>query len=113
VNYDLKTITWVLLIVAIILEVSGTVAMKLSDGFTKVIPIIAMLAFYAMGLSLLALTLKVIDISIAYAVWSGLGTVLITVIGVVWFKEPATITKIISIVLIVVGVVGLNLDHSS
>ncbi|MFK5969235.1 MAG: multidrug efflux SMR transporter [Candidatus Marithrix sp.] len=112
-NYDLKTITWVVLIVAIILEVSGTVAMKLSDGFTKVIPIIAMLIFYAVGLSLLALTLKVIDISIAYAVWSGLGTVLITIIGIVWFKEPATVTKILSITLIVVGVVGLNIDHSN
>ncbi len=111
-NYELKTITWVLLIIAIVLEVSGTVAMKLSDGFTKFIPIVAMLTFYALGLSLLAFTLKVIDISIAYAVWSGLGTVLITIIGIIWFKEPATVTKIISIVLIVVGVVGLNLDHS-
>jgi len=111
VNYDLKLITWVLLIVAIMLEVSGTVAMKLSDGFTKLIPIMAMLVFYAMGLSLLALTLRVIDLSIAYAVWSGLGTVLITIIGIVWFKEPATVIKIVSIILIVVGVVGLNLEN--
>jgi len=113
VNYDLKTVTWILLIVAIILEVSGTIAMKLSDGFTKIIPIIAMLVFYAVGLSLLALTLKVIDISIAYAVWSGLGTVLITIVGILWFKEPASVTKILSIALIVIGVVGLNLDHNS
>ncbi len=112
-NYDLKTVTWILLIVAIILEVSGTIAMKLSDGFTKIIPIIAMLVFYAVGLSLLALTLKVIDISIAYAVWSGLGTVLITIVGILWFKEPASVTKILSIALIVIGVVGLNLDHNS
>ncbi|MBE9562544.1 MAG: multidrug efflux SMR transporter [Proteobacteria bacterium] len=112
-NYDLKSVTWVLLIIAIMLEVSGTIAMKLSDGFTKIIPIMAMLVFYAMGLSLLALTLKVIDVSIAYAVWSGLGTVLITFVGVVWFKEPATVTKIVSIILIVAGVVGLNLEHGS
>ncbi|MCK5876879.1 MAG: multidrug efflux SMR transporter [Candidatus Marithrix sp.] len=95
------------------LEVSGTVAMKLSDGFTKIIPIIAMLILYAMGLSLLAFTLKVIDISVAYAVWSGLGTVLITMIGIVWFKEPATVIKIVSIGFIVIGVVGLNLGNGN
>ncbi|MDM8568599.1 multidrug efflux SMR transporter [Thiotrichales bacterium HSG1] len=111
-NYDLKTITWVLLIVAIMLEVSGTVAMKLSDGFTKIIPIMAMLVFYAMGLSLLALTLKVIDVSVAYAVWSGLGTVLITLIGIVWFKESVTVIKVASIILIVIGVIGLNLENN-
>ncbi|MDM8567633.1 multidrug efflux SMR transporter [Candidatus Halobeggiatoa sp. HSG11] len=109
-NFELKAVTWGLLIIAIMLEVSGTVAMKLSDGFTKVIPIIAMLILYAMGLGLLALTLKVIDVSVAYAVWSGLGTVLITFIGILWFKEPATTIKMISIALIVVGVVGLNLE---
>lgn len=112
-NYDLKTVTWILLIIAIMLEVSGTVAMKLSDGFTKIIPIIAMLILYAMGLSLLAFTLKVIDISVAYAVWSGLGTVLITMIGIVWFKEPATVIKIVSIGFIVIGVVGLNLGNGN
>ena len=108
-NYDLKTISWIILIIAIVLEVSGTVSMKLSDGFTKLVPVIAMLILYGLGLSLLALSLKTIDISIAYAVWSGLGTALITIVGVVWFKEPATLVKMASIGLIIIGVVGLNL----
>ncbi len=112
-NHEITAITWMLLIVAIILEVFGTISMKLSDGFTKIGPVIAMLGFYAVGLSLLAYVIKSIDISIAYAVWSGLGTALIAIIGFVWFKETATTIKIISIALIVIGVIGLNLDVSS
>ncbi len=108
---DVKIITWILLIIAIILEVSGTISMKLSDGFTKPVPIIAMLIFYGLGLSLLAWTLRVIDISVAYAVWSGLGTALIAIIGIYWFKEPANLVKYISIVLIILGVIGLNITN--
>jgi len=99
---------WILLILGIVFEVFGTISMKLSDGFTKIIPIIAMLSFYAVGLSLLAMALKTIDVSVAYAIWSGLGTALIAIIGIMWFKEPATMVKILSIALIVIGVVGLN-----
>ncbi len=106
---EIKTISWLLLVVAIILEVSGTICMKLSDGFTKIGPVIGMLTFYAFGLSLLAMAIKTIDLSIAYAVWSGLGTALIAIIGIIWFKEPATLIRILSLMLIVIGVVGLNL----
>jgi small multidrug resistance pump len=107
---DLNTISWIYLIIAIILEASGTISMKLSDGFTKIGPIIAMLSFYMVGLSLLALALKTIDVSIAYAVWSGLGTAFIAIVGILWFKEPATLIKVISLSLIIMGVVGLNLE---
>lgn len=112
-NNEVAVLTWILLIIAIILEVFGTISMKLSDGFTKVGPIVAMLVFYAMGLSLLAYVIRSIDISIAYAVWSGLGTALIAIIGILWFKETATMIKIVSISLIVIGVVGLNLGVGS
>lgn len=110
-DYEIKTISWILLVVAIILEVSGTISMKLSDGFTKPGPVVAMLTFYALGLSLLALTLKTIDISIAYAIWSGLGTALIAAVGILWFKEPANFVKFISIGLIILGVIGLNISN--
>lgn len=110
-NY-LVTISWILLVIAIVLEVSGTISMKLSDGFTKLGPVIAMFIFYGLGLSLLALALKKIDVSVAYAVWSGLGTAIIAVVGILWFKEPATAIKIFSLILIIMGVIGLNLDGS-
>ncbi len=58
----------------------------------------------------LLLALKRIDVSIAYAIWAGLGTALITVIGIFWFKEPVNALKIISLIVIVAGVIGLNLS---
>jgi small multidrug resistance pump len=69
-----------------------------------------MFIFYGLGLSLLALALKKIDVSVAYAVWSGLGTAIIAVVGILWFKEPATVVKIFSLILIIMGVIGLNLN---
>jgi len=101
---------WLYLVLAILLEVSGTTCMKLSQGFTKVVPSILLFVFYTLSLGMLTLALKRIDVSVAYAVWSGVGTALIATIGVLWFKEPATAFKLISIALIIVGVVGLNLS---
>lgn len=104
--------SWFLLILAICLEVSGTTSMKLSHGFTRRGPTIMMFVFYALGFIPLNLSLRRIDISVAYAIWSGLGTVIITIIGVFYFKEPATLIKVLSIALIVIGVVGLNLARA-
>lgn len=101
--------SWVYLAIAIILEVAGTTAMKLSDGFTKLVPSIAMGFFYIVSLMVLTLALKKIDMSIAYAIWAGVGTSLITIIGILYFKEPLTVMKAVSVSLIIIGVVGLNL----
>ncbi len=100
---------WLYLVGAITLEVAGTTSMKLSEGFSKLTPSILIFVFYALSFALLTLALKTIDISIAYAVWSGLGTALIAVIGFAYFKEMVTLLKIASIVLIIIGVVGLNM----
>lgn len=105
--------SWIYLILAILLEASGTTCMKLSAGFTKIIPSIFMFIFYAMCFSSLTIALRKIDISVAYAIWSGLGTILIATIGILWFREPVTTTKIISLGLIILGVIGLNLSGSN
>ena len=102
--------TWLYLALAILLEVSGTTCMKLSQGFTKLVPSILLFVFYTLSMGMLTLALKKIDVSVAYAVWSGVGTALIATIGVLWFKEPATALKLISLGLIIIGVVGLNLS---
>ncbi len=101
--------SWVWLVVAICFEVSGTVSMKLSAGFTKLVPAVLMFVFYAFSLSSLTMALKKIDVSVAYAVWSGLGTALITTIGVVYMREPVTAIKAGAVLLIILGVVLLNL----
>lgn len=100
---------WTYLVLAILLEVSGTTCMKLSEGFTKTVPSILLFVFYSLSFGMLTLALKRIDVSVAYAVWSGVGTALIATIGVLWFKEPITALKLISLALIIGGVVGLNL----
>lgn len=105
--------SWIYLLLAIVLEVSGTTCMKLSQGFTKVWPSILLFVFYGLCFSFLTLALKGIELSVAYAVWSGLGTALIATIGILWFRELVTVMKITSLGLIVAGVIGLNLGSSS
>jgi small multidrug resistance pump len=99
---------WLFLVLAIVAEVAGTSCMKLSSGFTQLLPSVAMVIFYGLSLSALTMALKKIEVSVAYAIWSGLGTALIAIIGIFGFKEPATALKIMSILLIIIGVVGLN-----
>ncbi len=99
----------VYLVLAIIMEVSGTTCMKLADGFTKTLPSVLVFAFYGLSLAALTMALKKLDVSIAYATWSGLGTALIAMIGIYWFHEPMTALKGASLVLIIAGVVGLNM----
>lgn len=102
--------SWAYLLLAIALEVSGTTSMRLSEGFTKLVPSILMIVFYLPSFALLTLAIKKIDVGVAYAVWAGLGTALIAVVGIVWLKEPATAWKGISLGLIIAGVAGLNLS---
>jgi small multidrug resistance pump len=99
---------WFFLVGAITLEVAGTTSMKLSKGFTKLLPSVLLFVFYAASFVALTLALKKIEVSVAYALWSGAGTALIAAIGILYFNETATFLKFISILLIIVGVVGLN-----
>ncbi|WP_314590025.1 multidrug efflux SMR transporter [Paenibacillus terrigena] len=104
---------WILLIFAIAAEVAGTTFMKLSLGFTKLVPSLLLIVFYLLSLTLLNLALKGIPIGVAYAIWSGMGTLLVVGIGWALFGEPLSMLKLISICLIIAGVVGLNLGSNS
>jgi small multidrug resistance pump len=101
--------SWFFLVVAIVLEVCGTTCMKLSEQFTRWIPSLLMFVFYLASLAMISLSLKKIEVGTAYAVWSGLGTAIIAVVGVFAFNEQASLAKTLSIGLIIAGVVGLNL----
>jgi len=104
--------SWILLIAAICMEVCGTTCMKLSDGFSKWIPSVLIFVFYALAFILMTFAIKKLDLSITYAIWSGVGTFLIALIGLFWFKEPLTILKASSMILVIAGIVGLNLSSS-
>jgi len=101
---------WLYLAAAIFLEVAGTTSMKLSNGFERLVPSVLIFLFYGLSFTALTFALRRIDLSIAYAVWAGLGMALIAVIGIVYFREPLTLLKIGSLLLIVLGVVGLNVS---
>ena len=99
---------WVLLIVAILLEVAGTTNMKLSEGFSKLVPSVLVLFFYALSIIALTFAVNRLEVSVAYAVWSGMGTALVAMIGIWVFQESLTSIKVVALELIVVGVMMLN-----
>src|SRR3954451_25087626 len=99
----------VYLLIAILSEVAGTVALKYTDGFTRLAPSTAVVAGYGVSFWMLALVLRELPLGLTYAVWAAVGTALIAAIGIVAFGEPATTLKLLSLSLIIAGVVGLNL----
>ncbi len=101
---------WLYLTVAIFAEVAGTTCMKLSAGFTKFVPSVLMWVFYGICFYFLNLTLKKIDVSVAYAIWGAVGTALIAMIGVLYFREPVGTLKILGLVAIIGGVIALNIS---
>ena len=104
---------WVLLGLSIVTEVAGTTSMKLSAGFTKPLFTALIFVFYGVSFYLFAIAVKNIDLGVAYAIWAGLGTGLIALIGVVYFQEGMDGIKLLSIGAIIAGVVGLNLAGSA
>lgn len=100
--------TWIYLLVAIFAEIIATSALKASDGFTKAVPATVAVAGYAIAFYLLALTLRSIPVGIAYAIWSGVGIVGITLIGYFRFGQALDTAGFVGISLITAGVLVLN-----
>jgi small multidrug resistance pump len=105
--------TTLALAIAIVTEVAGTTALQLSEQLTRLLPIVVMAICYIASLYFLSLALKTIPIGIAYAVWSGLGIVLISAVGYVKFRQPLDTPAIIGVSLIVIGVVVANVFSKS
>jgi small multidrug resistance pump len=94
---------WLLLALAISLELSGTICLKLSHGFSRLFPSIGVVCFYIGSFALMAASLKTLEVGIVYAIWSGVGTALIAVVGIVAFGESITAFKILGLLMIVGG----------
>jgi small multidrug resistance pump len=101
------------LFVAIVAEVVATSALKASNGFTRLFPSIVVIVGYGTAFYFLSLTLKSIPIGIVYAIWSGLGIVLISLVGYFIFRQKLDIPAIIGIVLIMTGVIVMNFFSKS
>lgn len=100
---------WVYLITAGLLEIGWATGMKYSENFTKLVPSVITIVLMIASFWLLSQSLKTLQVGTAYAIWTGIGAVGTAIVGIVLFKESADIGRIICIVLIVAGVVGLKL----
>ncbi|RKT51666.1 small multidrug resistance pump [Saccharothrix australiensis] len=105
---------YLLLALAIVGEVTATVSLKLSEGFTKPWPVVAVVVGYLVAFASLGFVLKLgMPIGVAYAIWCAFGIAAVAGIGVVLFKEPLNLTTIIGLVLVVAGVVVIELGSGA
>lgn len=100
---------WVLLGFAIVLEVIATTFLKLSDGFTRLVPSIVVLVGYAGTFYLLALALRGLPLGVAYGVWAAVGVALVAIVGAVFLGEGMTWIQVVGIVLVISGVMALEM----
>lgn len=104
---------WVALGIAIAAETIATSALKASEGFSKLLPAIIVVVGYAVTFYFLSITLKSIPVGVAYAIWSGVGIVLISLVGWVMFNQKLDAAALIGIALIISGVVVMNIFSKS
>ncbi len=100
---------YLLLLIAIVAEVTATSALKQSDGFTRPGPRLVTIAGYAIAFYCLSLTLRTVPTGIAYAIWSGIGIVLVTAVAWLWHGQRLDAAAIVGMALIVAGVLVMNL----
>ena len=103
---------WILLVAAGLLETVWATAMKESDGFTRVWPSVVGVTVSMVSFSMLTLALARLPLGTAYAVWVGIGAVGVAIVGMVWFGDAATAPRLICVLLVLIGVIGLRLAES-
>lgn len=101
---------WFLVVVAGLLETGFAITLKLSHGFTRIVPTVLFAVFALSSFGLLTIALKRLEVGPAYAVWTGIGAAGTAVAGMIWLSESVSALKIVSIVLVIAGVVGLQLS---
>ena len=101
--------TWLYLVIAGALEITWAIAMKMSNGFTVLIPTVITVVGYISSAVFLAIALKQLPLGIAYAIWTGMGILGTTILGALLFHEKISIPQVICILLIVIGIAGLKL----
>jgi small multidrug resistance pump len=104
---------WVLLGIAIAAEIFGTLSLKASDGFSKLLPSLGVLLGYGAAFTLMAMSLKKLDVGITYAIWSGVGIIGATIGGVIFFNQHLSKMTIVGMAVIVIGVVVMNLGGAA
>jgi quaternary ammonium compound-resistance protein SugE len=104
--------TWIILILAGLLEVVWAVGLKYTEGFTRLIPSALTLTAMAGSVGLLGLALRTLPLGTAYAIWTGIGTVGTVIYGIVMLNEPASVVRLTCIAMIVGGIIGLKISNA-
>ncbi len=102
-----------ILFLAILSEVIATTSMKFSEGFTKLVPSIVVVIGYGLSFYLLSITLKVMPLGVAYAIWSGVGLILTVIAGMILFHEALDWARVSGILLIIIGIILINMVSKS
>ena len=105
--------SWMLLVLAGLLEIIWAIGLKYTDGFTRLWPTLATVSAMLISLALLGIAMKTLPASTAYAVWMGIGVVGTAILGIMMLNEPASLGRLFSISLILAGVIGLKLTTSA
>jgi quaternary ammonium compound-resistance protein SugE len=104
---------WTAVIVSGVLEVVFAIAMKYSEGFTRLWPSVLSIGTGILSVWLIGLSMKLLPVGTAYAVWSGIGAVGATAIGILWLQEPANAMRLLCVGAIIFGIVGLQLQEAA
>jgi len=105
--------SWLLLLIAGLLEVVWAIGIKYTDGFTKLAPSIFTLGAMGISFYLLSVSLRALPLGTAYAVWVGIGATGTAIAGVLMFNEAVTLPKVFSLILVVVGIIGLKVSNTA
>jgi quaternary ammonium compound-resistance protein SugE len=103
--------SWIVLVIAGLLEVGWAIGLKYTEGFTRPLPTVLTVLSMVASVGLLGWAMKSLPVGTAYAVWVGIGAVGTVILGIVLFDEPAHTARLVSVGLIVAGIVGLKLSH--
>src|SRR5699024_7927162 len=103
---------YIYLFFSILFEVIGSACLKMSDGFTNVVPSLLLILFYGLSFSIFVLALKTISLSVGYSIWSGLGTAGAALVGVMLFNEILSAINMIGLIIIIIGVFVRHMGHA-
>jgi quaternary ammonium compound-resistance protein SugE len=100
---------WVILVLAGLFEIGWAIGLKYTDGFTRLWPSIGTIAAMTISLSLLGIAMKSLPVGTAYAIWVGIGAIGTAILGIVLLGEPANTLRVASLILLMMGLIGLKL----
>jgi quaternary ammonium compound-resistance protein SugE len=103
--------SWLLLVLAGLFEIGWAIGLKYTEGFTRPLPTVLTVGAMAISLGLLGLAMRTLPVGTAYAVWVGIGAAGTVLLGILLLNEPATVARMVSVLLILAGVIGLKLAH--